>query len=51
MMRPCGDCRHFLRDALNPAQGVGDCAVQAPAFQRGLPYPGVRRECQAFVER
>lgn len=48
--RACGECWYFIRDSVNPRDGVGRCRIAAPAFARGLPYPGVRRECAAFEE-
>ena len=42
----CGECRHFLPDAINPPGGAGACGLGI-AYRRGEPirYPFAAREC------
>ncbi|MDT8320748.1 MAG: hypothetical protein RQ826_09520 [Xanthomonadales bacterium] len=40
----CSDCRHFIRDKINPPQGIGRCGVG----QDGLLYPNIKRRCPGF---
>ena len=45
----CGDCRHFLRDSINPDGGMGSCTgghVSRP--NESLPYPQAERRCGQF---
>jgi len=48
----CRDCQHFRPDSINPAQGMGQCRIDAdgdpaqPGYR--LPYPGVLRMCSGF---
>jgi hypothetical protein len=45
-MVTCGDCRHFTRDHVNPAGGMGRCtASRKPLTNEPLPYPNVQRSC------
>lgn len=51
MSRPkitCGNCRHFVRDALNPAQGAGRCNV---GHSPERPWPMVQHVCDGFGPR
>ena len=41
----CGDCRHFIRDAINPAGGMGRCNSGADPDR---PTPMGARECARF---
>ena len=41
----CGDCRHFIRDAINPAGGMGRCNSGADPDR---PTPMGARECVTF---
>jgi hypothetical protein len=46
----CGECRHFERDAINPAAGVGSCRI-GHELQHGEPmhYPHATRQCPRFT--
>lgn len=48
----CGTCLHFLPDTVNPAQGVGRCAMTLTGLppaplngSYGVPYPFTPRTC------
>lgn len=41
----CDGCRHYLPDAINPAQGMGRCAIEAAT---GTTWPYQSRICAAF---
>ncbi|MDN5882178.1 MAG: hypothetical protein L0H37_07385 [Nitrosospira sp.] len=43
----CGACRHFIRDTINPADGMGDCSKHL-FKQTDYRYPMTRRECHGF---
>jgi hypothetical protein len=43
----CGECRHFIRNPQNPAEGAGNCGEDMnPAY----PYPAAPRRCHNFKE-
>ena len=45
----CGECHHFIRNHLNPSQGMGKCEVDAPYGPHDPPrYPMARRRCKLF---
>lgn len=44
----CGDCRHFIRDAINPADGGGDCGAGLEYRGGSGPWPNVTRRCAVF---
>jgi hypothetical protein len=42
----CGECRHFIRSAVNPSAGMGRCSAQrVPLRNEPLPYPHAARCC------
>lgn len=41
----CAGCRHYRPDAINPAQGMGRCAIEAAT---GTTWPYQSRICAAF---
>lgn len=45
----CRDCTHFVRDTVNPAEGMGRCAAdREPMPKEPMPYPHAARECERF---
>lgn len=44
----CGDCQHFIRDAINPGEGMGRCGADRH-LARPLPYPNAQRQCAMFA--
>lgn len=44
----CGTCRHFERDCINSAQGMGRCAVDAAQPQDPPTYPATSRDCGSW---
>jgi len=51
MSRPavtCGGCEHFVRDVLNPAQGMGRCSI---GCEPQRPWPCAEHECEKFRPR
>lgn len=48
----CGDCRHFLPDPINPADGAGACGLGRP-YRKGEigRWPGAQRECDGYRPR
>lgn len=44
----CGDCRHFIRDPINPAEGGGDCGAGVEYRGGSGPWPNVTRRCALF---
>ena len=45
----CGDCLHFIRDAINPDGGMGRCtAEREPLPREPLPFPHAARQCEQF---
>jgi len=45
----CGDCQHYIRNAMNPEAGCGACQLVEPDLG-GWPFvPGARRVCEAYV--
>lgn len=46
----CGDCQHYIRNAMNADAGIGTCQLGEPDLG-GWPYfPGARRCCVKYVE-
>lgn len=46
----CRDCRHFARDTVNPAGGMGRCtANREPLPSEPLHYPHAQRPCERFT--
>lgn len=51
----CGDCANFIRDSINPPQGMGRCRVGAktlPANHYGRApslWPFSERLCREFI--
>lgn len=44
----CGDCQHYIRNAMNPEAGIGRCQLGEPDLG-GWPYhPGARRCCESY---
>lgn len=41
----CEACRHFIRDTVNPAAGMGACAVLHDGW-----HPAAPHYCQRFTE-
>ena len=42
----CGNCQHFQRDHINPAQGAGRCSAgENPRY----PYPLKNRNCNRYA--
>ena len=41
----CGDCQHFIRDAVNPRDGMGSCGGHGEPER---PYPAVKKICATF---
>ncbi len=48
----CGECINFIRDSVNPKQGLGDCKIKAksdsPYGKRKPEYPMAPRYCKKF---
>lgn len=45
----CGACRHFMRDTVNPAEGIGRCARGVtPRSEEPTVYPKAQRRCAQF---
>lgn len=45
----CGDCLHFIRDAINPDGGMGRCGTESEPLQsEPLPFPHAARQCDQF---
>lgn len=45
----CGNCRHFIRDAVNPDGGLGSCnAGHQFLSNEAMPFPNAQRQCQQF---
>ena len=45
----CGACRHFMRDTVNPAEGIGRCARGVtPRSEESALYPRAQRRCAQF---
>lgn len=48
----CTDCRHFVRDPVNPAGGMGRCNTGCePLPSEPLHYPHAKRQCGRFDPR
>lgn len=43
----CRDCKHFEPDSINPAQGLGNCGIDAAGGR--LPWPNLPRRCHKFA--
>lgn len=41
----CGECRHFVRDRINPDGGLGRCGA---GLDPEVPYPHARRQCKSW---
>ena len=41
----CGECKHFIRDSVNPFGGMGKCGIE---LQTDHMWPGVKRTCAGF---
>ncbi len=45
----CAECRHFIRDSVNPAAGMGTCtATREPMPSEAPTYPRASRYCAEF---
>ena len=44
----CENCRYFIPDLINPAGGIGNCAIKDEGTRGSLPYPFKRRYCKDF---
>lgn len=45
----CGDCQHYIRNAMTPEAGIGACQLGEPD-SGGWPYhPGARRCCEQYT--
>ncbi len=44
----CATCRHFQADTINPAAGMGRCAIDAARAQDPPTYPSTSRHCGSW---